>query len=203
MKRLSPAQITLLKIAIWLAAALPLIWLPLAASLGALSADPAKDIQHITGLMATLLVSPLARFTRQAALMRTRRLLGLWCFAWASLHLLSYLMLELGGNLRLLGSELLRRPYLTLGLAAWLILLALALTSTRGAMSALGTHWQRLHNLIYLAAIAVPIHYLWSVKTLSPQPFFYALGALIDLVSIALSKNPPMVAITSGTCSHF
>lgn len=87
MKRLSPAQITLLKIAIWLAAALPLIWLSLAASLGALSADPAKDIQHITGLMAlklllaTLLVSPLARFTRQAALMRTRRLLGLWCFA--------------------------------------------------------------------------------------------------------------------------
>ncbi|WP_077999522.1 protein-methionine-sulfoxide reductase heme-binding subunit MsrQ [Edwardsiella tarda] len=187
MKRLSPAQITLLKIAIWLAAALPLIWLPLAASLGALSADPAKDIQHITGLMAlklllaTLLVSPLARFTRQAALMRTRRLLGLWCFAWASLHLLSYLMLELGGNLRLLGSELLRRPYLTLGLAAWLILLALALTSTRRAMSALGTYWQRLHNLIYLAAIAVPIHYLWSVKTLSPQPFFYALGALILL----------------------
>ncbi|MGY0154625.1 protein-methionine-sulfoxide reductase heme-binding subunit MsrQ [Edwardsiella tarda] len=187
MKRLSPAQITLLKIAIWLAAALPLIWLPLAASLGALSADPAKDIQHITGLMAlklllaTLLVSPLARFTRQAALMRTRRLLGLWCFAWASLHLLSYLMLELGGNLRLLGSELLRRPYLTLGLAAWLILLALALTSTRRAMSALGTRWQRLHNLIYLAAIAVPIHYLWSVKTLSPQPFFYALGALILL----------------------
>ncbi|WP_438334299.1 protein-methionine-sulfoxide reductase heme-binding subunit MsrQ [Edwardsiella tarda] len=187
MKRLSPAQITLLKIAIWLAAALPLIWLPLAASLGALSADPAKDIQHITGLMAlklllaTLLVSPLARFTRQAGLMRTRRLLGLWCFAWASLHLLSYLMLELGGNLRLLGSELLRRPYLTLGLAAWLILLALALTSTRRAMSALGTRWQRLHNLIYLAAIAVPIHYLWSVKTLSPQPFFYALGALILL----------------------
>ncbi|WP_370560610.1 protein-methionine-sulfoxide reductase heme-binding subunit MsrQ [Edwardsiella tarda] len=187
MKRLSPAQITLLKIAIWLAAALPLIWLPLAAALGALSADPAKDIQHITGLMAlklllaTLLVSPLARFTRQAALMRTRRLLGLWCFAWASLHLLSYLMLELGGNLRLLGSELLRRPYLTLGLAAWLILLALALTSTRRAMSALGTRWQRLHNLIYLAAIAVPIHYLWSVKTLSPQPFFYALGALILL----------------------
>lgn len=187
MKRLSPAQITLLKIAIWLAAALPLIWLPLAASLGALSADPAKDIQHITGLMAlklllaTLLVSPLARFTRQAALMRTRRLLGLWCFAWASLHLLSYLMLELGGNLRLLGSELLRRPYLTLGLAAWLILLALALTSTRRAMSALGTRWQRLHNLVYMAAIAVPIHYLWSVKTLSPQPFFYALGALILL----------------------
>ncbi|MGY0161086.1 protein-methionine-sulfoxide reductase heme-binding subunit MsrQ [Edwardsiella tarda] len=187
MKRLSPAQITLLKIAIWLAAALPLLWLPLAASLGALSADPAKDIQHITGLMAlklllaTLLVSPLARFTRQAALMRTRRLLGLWCFAWASLHLLSYLMLELGGNLRLLGSELLRRPYLTLGLAAWLILLALALTSTRRAMSALGTRWQRLHNLIYLAAIAVPIHYLWSVKTLSPPPFFYALGALILL----------------------
>ncbi|AOV95798.1 sulfoxide reductase heme-binding subunit YedZ [Edwardsiella hoshinae] len=187
MKRLSTSHITWLKIAIWLAATLPLLWLPLAASQGWLSADPAKDIQHFTGLMAlklllaTLLVSPLARLGHQPALMRTRRLLGLWCFAWASLHLLSYLMLELGGNLRLLGSELLRRPYLTLGLAAWLILLALTLTSTRRAMSALGARWQRLHNLIYLVAIAAPIHYLWSLKTLSPPPFFYALGALILL----------------------
>ncbi|AOP44324.1 protein-methionine-sulfoxide reductase heme-binding subunit MsrQ [Edwardsiella piscicida] len=187
MKRLSPAQITALKWLIWLAAGLPLLWLPLAASQGWLSADPAKDIQHITGLMAlklllaTLLVSPLARLTRQSLLMRTRRLLGIWCFVWASLHLLSYLLLELGGNVALLGSELLRRPYLTLGLAAWLILLALTLTSTRRAMSALGPRWQKLHNLVYLAAIIAPLHYLWSVKTLSPLPFFYALGALILL----------------------
>ncbi|ACY85974.1 protein-methionine-sulfoxide reductase heme-binding subunit MsrQ [Edwardsiella piscicida] len=187
MKRLSPAQITALKWLIWLAAGLPLLWLPLAASQGWLSADPAKDIQHMTGLMAlklllaTLLVSPLARLTRQSLLMRTRRLLGIWCFVWASLHLLSYLLLELGGNVALLGSELLRRPYLTLGLAAWLILLALTLTSTRRAMSALGPRWQKLHNLVYLAAIIAPLHYLWSVKTLSPLPFFYALGALILL----------------------
>ena len=187
MKRLSPAQITALKWLIWLAAGLPLLWLPLAASQGWLSADPAKDIQHMTGLMAlklllaTLLVSPLARLTRQSLLMRTRRLLGIWCFIWASLHLLSYLLLELGGNVALLGSELLRRPYLTLGLAAWLILLALTLTSTRRAMSALGPRWQKLHNLVYLAAIIAPLHYLWSVKTLSPLPFFYALGALILL----------------------
>lgn len=123
-------------------------------------------------LLATLLVSPLAQLTRQSLLMRTRRLLGIWCFVWASLHLLSYLLLELGGNVALLGSELLRRPYLTLGLAAWLILLALTLTSTRRAMSALGPRWQKLHNLVYLAAIIAPLHYLWSVKTLSPLPFF-------------------------------
>ncbi|ELV7527969.1 ferric reductase-like transmembrane domain-containing protein [Edwardsiella ictaluri] len=132
-------------------------------------------------LLATLVVSPLARLTRQSQLMRTRRLLGVWCFVWASLHLLSYLLLELGGNVALLGSELLHRPYLTLGLAAWLILLALTLTSTRRAMSTLGLRWQKLHNLVYLAAIIAPLHYLWSVKTLSPLPFFYALGALILL----------------------
>lgn len=187
MKRLSAVQITLLKGLIWLAAGLPLLWLPLAAVQGWLSADPAKDIQHFTGLMAlklllvTLLVSPLARLTRQSLLMRTRRLLGMWCFTWASLHLLSYLLLELGGNLALLGSELLHRPYLTLGVVAWLILLALALTSTRRAMSALGSRWQKLHNLVYLVAILVPVHYLWSVKTLSPQPIFYAIGAGILL----------------------
>jgi sulfoxide reductase heme-binding subunit YedZ len=84
-----------------LAGLLPFIWLFWAASTG-FSADPAKDIQHFTGrmalkfLLATLLVSPLARYAKQPLLIRTRRLLGLWCFAWATLHLTSYALLELG-----------------------------------------------------------------------------------------------------------
>lgn len=107
---------------------------------GGLSADPAKDIQHFTGrmalklLLATLLVSPLARYSKQPLLLRCRRLLGLWCFAWGTLHLLSYSILELGlSNIGLLGHELINRPYLTLGIISWLVLLALALTSTRWA----------------------------------------------------------------------
>jgi sulfoxide reductase heme-binding subunit YedZ len=186
--RLTAKHITWLKVILHLAAFLPFIWLFYAASQGLFSADPAKDIQHFTGrmalklLLATLLVTPLARYARQPLLIRTRRLLGLWCFAWATLHLVSYSLLELGiDNLRLLGQELVTRPYLSLGIISWLVLLALAATSTQKAQRKLGSRWQKLHNFVYLVAILAPIHYLWSVKIISPQPLLYALGAFILL----------------------
>ena len=188
MRRLSPANIIWLKVIIWLAAILPFIWLLLSVDQGWFSADPAKDIQHFTGrmtlkfLLVTLLVTPVARYGKQPLLIRTRRLLGLWCFAWGTLHLLSYSFLELGvSNLRLLGSELISRPYLTLGIISWILLLALACTSTLWAQRKMGTTWQKLHNFVYLIAILAPIHYLWSVKVLSPQPVIYAAIAAILL----------------------
>ncbi|TQI82482.1 sulfoxide reductase heme-binding subunit YedZ [Serratia fonticola] len=186
--RLTPKQITWLKVAIYLAAFIPFLWLILAVEQGWFSADPAKDIQHFTGrmtlklLLATLLVTPVARYTRQPLLIRCRRLLGLWCFAWGTLHLVSYSTLELGlSNVGLLGRELVTRPYLTLGIICWLILLALAATSTLWAQRKLGAKWQTLHNFVYLVAILAPIHYLWSVKTFSPQPFIYVALALLLL----------------------
>ncbi|MDU6434595.1 MAG: protein-methionine-sulfoxide reductase heme-binding subunit MsrQ [Pantoea sp.] len=186
--RLTLKQIVWLKAVLHLTAFLPLVYLFIAASQGWLSADPAKNIQHFTGRMAlklllgTLLVSPLTRYMKQPLLIRTRRLLGVWTFVWASLHLLSYYLLELGvDNLGLLGRELVSRPYLTLGILTWLILLALTVTSFQRAQRKLGRRWQTLHNFIYLAAILAPIHYLWSVKVLSPQPLLYALAALVLL----------------------
>jgi Predicted membrane protein len=183
--RLTLRHVTLLKVVLHLAAFLPLVYLFLAANQGWLSADPAKDIQHFTGrmalklLLATLLVSPLTRYLKQPLLIRTRRLLGLWCFAWACLHLTSYYLLELGyDHLRLLGSEIVSRPYLLLGMISWIILFALAVTSFQRAQRKLGRRWQTLHNGIYLVAILAPVHYLWSVKVLSPQPWIYALLAL-------------------------
>ena len=187
--RLTAKQITWLKVVLHLAGLLPFIWLFWAASHGYFSADPAKDIQHFTGrmalkfLLASLLVAPLSRYAKQPLLIRTRRLLGLWCFAWATLHLTSYALLELGiNNLALLGQELTSRPYLMLGIVSWLILLALAATSTQWAQRKLGKRWQQLHNFVYLAAILAPIHYLWSVKILSPQPVIYAALAAALLV---------------------
>lgn len=184
MVRLSLSQIGWLKVLLHLAGFLPLLWLLLTLNQGGFSADPAKDIQHFTGRMAlkfllvTLAVTPLARYAKQPLLIRVRRLLGLWCFAWASLHLVSYSLLELGiNNLGLLGSELISRPYLTLGIVSWVTLLSLALTSFQRAQRKLGKRWQTLHNAIYLVAILAPIHYLWSVKTYSPQPWIYALIA--------------------------
>ncbi|CNI17335.1 putative sulfite oxidase subunit YedZ [Yersinia thracica] len=186
--RLSLRQIKWLKVAIWLAATLPFLWLILSVDQGWFSADPAKDIQHFTGLMtlklllATLLVTPLARYGKQPLLIRCRRLLGLWCFAWGTLHLVSYSVLELGlSNIGLLGRELVTRPYLTLGIISWLLLLSLAVTSTLWAQRKMGANWQKLHNLVYVVAILAPIHYLWSVKTLSPFPIIYAVIAAILL----------------------
>jgi len=100
--RFTVKQIVWLKVLLHLAGFLPLVWLFWAGHQGYFSADPAKDIQHFTGrmalkfLLATLLVSPLARYAKQPLLIRVRRLLGLWCFAWATLHLTSYTLLELG-----------------------------------------------------------------------------------------------------------
>ncbi|WP_145540283.1 protein-methionine-sulfoxide reductase heme-binding subunit MsrQ [Yersinia alsatica] len=186
--RLSLRQIKWLKVAIWLAASLPFLWLVLSVDQGWFSADPAKDIQHFTGrmtlklLLATLVVTPLARYGKQPLLIRCRRLLGLWCFAWGTLHLVSYSVLELGlSNISLLGRELVTRPYLTLGIISWLLLLSLAVTSTLWAQRKMGANWQKLHNLVYVVAILAPIHYLWSVKTLSPLPIIYAVTAAILL----------------------
>ncbi|CAJ0998571.1 Protein-methionine-sulfoxide reductase heme-binding subunit MsrQ [Sodalis praecaptivus] len=183
--RLNLKHLFWLKIVLHLAALLPLLWLVYAVSQGDFSADPAKDIQHFTGrmalklLLASLLVTPLARYARQPLFVRCRRLLRLWCFAWATLHLASYALLELGiDNLRLLSRELVTRPYLVLGITSWVILLLLADTSTLWAQRKLKNRWQILHNLIYIVAILAPIHYLWSVKILSPQPVLYAAAAL-------------------------
>lgn len=192
--RLSLKQVTWLKVFLHLAAFVPLLWLFWAVSQGQLSADPVKDIQHFTGrmalklLLATLLVAPLARYAKQPLLIRTRRLLGLWCFAWATIHLTSYSVLELGiQNLSLLGQEIVSRPYLLLGLVCWLILLALAVTSTQAMQRKLGRRWQLLHNVVYLVAILAPLHYLWSVKILSPQPLLYA-GCAIVLLACRYKK---------------
>lgn len=192
--RLTANQITWLKVFLHLAAFLPFVWLFWAVSQGQLSADPVKDIQHFTGrmalklLLATLLVAPLARYAKQPLLIRTRRLLGLWCFTWATIHLTSYSVLELGiQNLSLLGHEIVTRPYLLLGLACWLILLALAVTSTQAMQRKLGRRWQLLHNFVYLVAILAPIHYLWSVKIISPQPLIYA-GCAIVLLACRYKK---------------
>lgn len=161
--RLTAKHITWLKVCLHLAGLLPFVWLFWAINNGELSADPVKDIQHFTGrtalkfLLATLLISPLARYAKQPLLIRTRRLLGLWCFARATLHLTSYALLELGiNNLSLLGRELTTRPYLMLGIISWTLLFALTLTSTRAAQRKLGKRWQLLHNFVYLVAIPPP-----------------------------------------------
>lgn len=185
--RLTLKQINGLKTILHLLAMVPLIWLISAVNFNWLSADPAKDIQHFTGdmalrlLLGTLTVTPLARYLHQPALIQCRRLLGLWTFTWATLHMLSYAAFELGWDFSLLYHELTSRTYLLFGIISWIILLALAITSPKIAQRQLAAYWQKIHNFVYLVAILAPLHAFLSTKGISAEISIYTLIALFLL----------------------
>ena len=146
----------------------------------ALGADPVAEIEHRTGtwalrlLLVTLAVSPLRQLTGQAGVLRFRRMLGLYAFFYASLHLSAFLALDLRGWWNTIFEEILRRPYITVGFLAWLGLVPLAITSTRGWMRRLGRGWGRLHRLVYAVAALAVLHFWWIVKSDLREPLLYA-----------------------------
>lgn len=152
-----------------------------------LGADPVKSIIHFTGMGAinllglSLLVTPLAKFTRQASFLKIRRLLGLYCFTWAVLHFGNYLVFDLQLAFSTLLEDIIKRPYITVGFIALLILISLALTSTRTIQRKMGKSWQKLHNFIYPASLLVALHFIWSVKSLDYEPILYWAGLLLLL----------------------
>ncbi len=185
---LTPKAMSVLKIGIHLLGGALLGWLILAVQQDYFGADAAKELIKYCGrtalefLFLTLLISPLARWTRTPALIRLRRLVGLWCFFWACLHLLAFAALELGWDLSLLLEEVVKRPYMLLGSLSWLLLLALAVTSNRWSQQRLGRGWASLHRAVYVVAVLAPIHYLWSVKAITIKPVLYlAVAALLLL----------------------
>nr|WP_246372009.1 protein-methionine-sulfoxide reductase heme-binding subunit MsrQ [Lysobacter penaei] len=148
---------------------------------GGLGADPVAEIEHRLGLWAlrfllvTLAITPLRQATGQAVLLRFRRMMGLYAFVYASLHLLAYLVLDLRGYWTQVFEEIVKRPYITVGFLAWLMLVPLAVTSTRSAMRRLGRHWGRLHKAVYAIAVLAILHFWWVVKSDIREPMLYAL----------------------------
>ena len=146
----------------------------------ALGADPVAAIEHELGLWAlrlllvTLAITPLRQLLGQPALLRFRRMLGLWAFAYASLHFCAWLVLDLRGWWSQVFVEIAERPYITVGFAAWLLLVPLAVTSTRGWMRRLGRNWGRLHRLVYAVAVLAVLHFWWVVKSDVREPLLYA-----------------------------
>lgn len=145
-----------------------------------LAAEPVKDITHRTGwwalalLLATLAVTPLRRLTGWNPLIRVRRMLGLFAFAYATIHLLIYFGLDQAFSLAYIGEEIAERPYITVGFTAWLLLLPLAVTSTKGWIRRLGRRWQALHRLVYPAAALGVLHFYWLVKADTREPLLFA-----------------------------
>jgi sulfoxide reductase heme-binding subunit YedZ len=178
-----------LKPALFVLCALPLAWLLLRAfgigDLG-LGANPIDELQDRLGewalriLLATLCVTPLAVTLRKPWLMGLRRMLGLYAFAYLVLHFLTWFVLDQTANVTDIGMDILKRPYITVGFAAFLMLVPLAATSTRGWMRRLGTRWHSLHRLIYPAAILGCVHFWWQVKADWREPAVYA--ALLSIL---------------------
>ena len=185
---MSRRALFLAKAVLWvlfLAPLLRLVWKGLGGSLGA---NPIEFVTLSTGtwtlvlLLASLAVTPLRHLTRRTWLTRFRRLAGLFAFFYGSLHFLTYVWLDkffdIGDMLR----DITRRPFITAGFTAYLLLIPLAVTSTAGSIRRLGgRNWQRLHRLVYLSAIAAVVHFWWKVKADTREPAIYVaiLAALL------------------------
>ena len=171
--------------------ALPLLWLcgqwllmlttGDARSAG-LTSDPIAATINTLGLWAfrilllALAITPVRRLTGWTPIMAIRRAVGLWAFAYAGLHLASYLGLDLFGSLDLLWDDIIKRRYILFGMAAFLCLIPLAITSTRGWMRRLGgRRWQQLHRLAYAAGGFAAVHFILRVRGFQYEPWLYAL----------------------------
>ena len=193
------------KILLFVAALLPAAYLTYGLFYDGLGANPAEALQTQTGIWAlrflvlTLLVTPVRRLTKWNPIIQYRRMLGLFAFFYAFLHLLTYAVLDRYLDFSGVWEDVAKRPFITAGMAAFILMVPLAITSTKGWIRRLGRRWQLLHRLIYLSAIAAAVHYLWKVKIIGGSPVYYALiiGALLAfrIVWPIWTRRPRPVAV--------
>lgn len=179
-----------LKPALYAGAGGPLAWIVVALATDRVDGDQVKFIQHVTGttalvaLFLTLTVTPLRRLTGVNELIRIRRQLGLTAFWYALLHLLSYLVFDQGLSPADIAADIAEHPWVLVGFTAFLMLLTLAVTSTAGWVRRLGgKRWQRLHRLVYPAAVGGVLHYLWLVKKDLKDPLYFAAALAVILLT--------------------
>lgn len=177
------------KAAVWMLCLTPaglLIW---RAFTGGLGANPIEFITLHTGfwtlvlIMVTLAVTPVRRVTGWHRIIQFRRMLGLFAFFYATLHFLTYVTLDLFFDFSAIAADIVKRPYITVGFTAFLLLVPLALTSTKGSIRRLGRNWLRLHRLLYVSAALAVLHFYWkkSAKSDIGEPLLFA-GILAALL---------------------
>jgi len=180
-------KLKLLKVAVFLAALVPLALLGWKGYQQMLGANPIEVITHSTGdwtlifLMLTLSITPLRKLTGQAWLIRFRRMLGLFAFFYASLHFTTYIFLDKFFDVHEMVKDIVKRKFITIGFTGFVLLIPLAATSTAGMIRRLGKRWQMLHRLIYVSGIAGVIHYWWLVKADVRKPQYYAIVLILLL----------------------
>ena len=182
---------------LYVLALVPLAYAVVRLASGSVEGDQVKFLQHVTGdtvlasLLLTLSVTPLRRLTGWNEIIRLRRLLGLTAFWYALVHFLSYVVFDHSLSLADIGEDIVEHPWVLLGFVSLLLLVPLAVTSTRGWVRRLGgKRWNRLHQLIYPATAAGVIHYFWLVKKDVSDPIYWAAGLLVVL-ALRLVRPPP------------
>ena len=179
-------MLTRLKIVVFLACLIPLGQLLYNAWAGDLTANPIEYITHFTGdwslifLLATLSVTPLRKIFGWNEIIKLRRMLGLFAFFYVLLHFSTYIVLDHFFDFERIVKDVYKRPYVTAGFTAFVLLIPLAATSTAAMIRRLGKRWQQLHRLVYVAAIAGVVHFYWLVKADIRRPVQY--GAILALL---------------------
>ncbi len=187
----------LLRLVVHIGAWLPLAWLLGAAGRGQLAIDPVGAVTALTGKAALILLllslscTPVAALTGRRSVGRLRRPLGLYAALYAGLHFGAFVWLDYGLDLALLREAVRSQGYVIVGLAAGLILLALALTSTRGWQRRLGRRWKQLHRLVYLAALLATAHFLWLSKDIREPLRYLAVTVLLLLLRLPPFRRLP------------
>ncbi len=188
-----------LLLAVHSGALLPLALLLWDASRGDLTANPVQAITLRTGkaalvlLTLSLVCTPLSNMTGLKAALKLRKSLGLYAFFYVALHMLSFTGLDFAFDIGLIQQEIVEKRYILVGFAAFILLLPLAITSTRGWMRRLGKNWKRLHRLVYPAALLAAVHYVWVVKADIREPLLYG-----SAIAILLMLRVPSVRRAVG-----
>ena len=187
MAGVGPTAVKISKVVLFAAALVPQAMLVRGVLTNQLGANPAETIQLTTGrwafkfLLLTLAITPIRRLTKWNVLIRYRRMLGLFAFFYASCHLAAYYAFDLNFSLPAVVGDTLKRPFIFMGMAAFLTMLPLALTSTKGWIRRLGKKWTLLHRLVYVSAICAAVHFGWKVKVFTGDPVVYAVVVTVLL----------------------
>jgi sulfoxide reductase heme-binding subunit YedZ len=172
---------------VFAAALVPAAALTYGAFTNDLTANPIEYITNTTGVTAltfltlSLTITPLRRLTGRHELVKLRRTLGLFAFFYACLHLSTWVILDWFFDFASMASDVVDRPFITMGMTTFLLLLPLALTSTAGMIRRLGKRWQSLHRLVYVAGITAVVHFWWVVKADFREPRLWALALSVLL----------------------
>ena len=191
-------SLPVLKCLVFVSALCPLVWLIYELQVGALEPDPAKALVLELGIWAyrflllALCVTPLRQLTGWAPLMRLRRMVGLFAFFYGFLHLISYLWFLLGWRFSELWQDVLERRYITVGFLGFVILLLMAVTSFKALQRKMGRRWVQLHSLVYVAGVAVAVHFYWLSRINIDEAVLYGLMMLTLLgwraISVLIKK---------------